>query len=287
MSNEIKQGDMVRVSEDAPKMYFREWDTIFKSNDCNVLDVEDDNAAIAYSPYIKAVPTKYLVKVDAEAFRMADVVSDAGLHQDNYLNEDKKEAEFKVGDKVVVHYPNSDRIGRIQEEMLDGTYDIDYGGGCTGHNITRSQIEPYTTPIIKVGDRVRSKGYALEAVVLGINGDYIAVRRDDGIKQEWKRYMTELVEPTEQAEEDARIRQMEAELDEFRKAQLERILHPEKPIFEVVIDNVAMNWQRYEADLAKDIAIKITNKHMDGKPEDIGAYAVSVAKAVVEGLKRK
>lgn len=102
MSNEIKKGDKVRVSKDAPKMYFRGWDTIFKSNDCNVLDVEDDNAAIAYGPYIKAVPTKYLVKVDAATFRLADVVSDAGLHQDNYLNEDKKEPKIKLGDMVRV-----------------------------------------------------------------------------------------------------------------------------------------------------------------------------------------
>lgn len=63
--------------------------------------------------------------------------------------------EIKVGNKVIVHYPSGDRIGHIQEVMLDGTYDIDFGGGCTGHNITRSQIEPYTASKIKVGDTVR------------------------------------------------------------------------------------------------------------------------------------
>ncbi len=46
-------------------------------------------------------------------------------------------------------------------------------------------------------------------------------------------------------------------------------------------------WEQYTADLAKEIALKVANKHMDGNPEGIGAYAVSVAKAVVESLKKK
>lgn len=288
---EIKQGDKVRVSEDAPELIFGSCD--MSQIVCTVCCVDKDVAAINMindertEMKVWIVPTKYFVKVDAEAFRLANVISDAGLHQDNYLNEDKKEPKFKVGDKVVVHCPSGDSIGHILEIMLDGTYDIDYGGGCTGHNITRSQIEPYVAPKIKIGDRVRSKGYGLEAVVLGIDGEFIAVRRDDGIKQEWNISITELIEPTEQteAEEDARIRQMEAELDEFRKVELDRILHPEKPTFEVTIDNVAMNWQRYEADLAKEVALKVANKHND--PKEAAEYAVLVAKAVVDGLKRK
>lgn len=96
------------------------------------------------------------------------------------------------------------------------------------------------------------------------------------------------VEPTEQteAEEDARIRQIEAELDEFRKAELDRVLHPEKYYtYEVTIDNVAMNWQRYEADLAKELALKVANKFND--PKEAADYAVSVAKSVADGLKKK
>ena len=98
----------------------------------------------------------------------------------------------------------------------------------------------------------------------------------------------ERVENEEQneAEEDARIRQMEAELDEFRKAELDRVLHPEKyHTYEVTIDNVAVDWQRYEADLAKEIAVKLS-KPNENKPGYVADYAVSVAKAVVENLKR-
>ena len=96
------------------------------------------------------------------------------------------------------------------------------------------------------------------------------------------------VEPTEhtKAEEDARIRQKEAELEAFRKSELDRVLHPEKShTYEVTVDNVAMDWQRYEADLAKEVALKVANKYTE--PKETAEYAVKVAKAVVEGLKRK
>ena len=126
---EIKQGDTVRVSEDAPRIYTPDWTDKMFSLELKVTEVEDGNASVEFAkrvPYrtvLTVIPTKYLVKVGAE-----------------------KEAKFKVGDKVRVHYPIGDRIGRIREVMLDGTYDIDYGWGCTGHNITESQIEPYTEP---------------------------------------------------------------------------------------------------------------------------------------------
>ncbi len=194
MSNEIKQGDKVRVSKDAPKMYLRGQGYFFIEDDCKVDMVEDDNAVITNGPRIIAIPAKYLVKVDAEA----------------------KEA---------------------------------------------------TAPKTKMGDRVRSKGYGLEAVVLGIDGDYIAVRRDDGMKQEWKRYMTELIKPTEQTEAE--------------KKPNHTIKIP------VEVDLKDSYWDAYTADLAKEVALKVANKQMNNHPEEIGAYAVSVAEAVVEGLKRK
>ena len=64
------------------------------------------------------------------------------------------------------------------------------------------------------------------------------------------------------------------------------VLYPEKShTYEVTVDNVAMDWQRYEADLAKEIALKVANKYTD--PKEAAEYAVSVAQAVAEGLKRK
>lgn len=44
-------------------------------------------------------------------------------------------------------------------------------------------------------------------------------------------------------------------------------------------------WVKYEADLAKEVALKVANKF--NTPHEAAEYAVSVAKSVVEGLKRK
>ena len=46
-------------------------------------------------------------------------------------------------------------------------------------------------------------------------------------------------------------------------------------------------WDAYTADLAKEIAVKSMEKSYGCDPERIADYAVSVAKAVAEGLKRK
>ena len=66
----------------------------------------------------------------------------------------------------------------------------------------------------------------------------------------------------------------------------EHKITPERPTYEVTVDNVTINWQRYEADLAKEIAVKLS-KHKENKPGYVADYAVSVAKAVVENLKKK
>ncbi len=119
-------------------------------------------------------------------------------------------------------------------------------------------------------------------------GCIYTLKHDDSFIYNIPEDCVELVQPKEQteAEEDTRIRQIEAELDEFRKAELDRVLHPEKyRTYEVTIDNVAINWQSYEADLAKEIALKVANKYND--PEEAADYAIKVAKAVVEGLKKK
>lgn len=175
--------------------------------------------------------------------------------------------EIKQGDKVVVHYPSGDRIGHILEIMLDGTYDIDFGGGCTGHNITRSQIEPYTTPTIKAGDRVRNIKNGLIGVVDKIVYENIVwVNGVDGKRYHWKSDRLELIEPTEQTEA-------------AKKPNVDSIKIP------VEIDLTDSYWDAYTADLAKEVALKVANKFND--PEQAAEYAVSVAKAVVKNLKNK
>lgn len=53
----------------------------------------------------------------------------------------------------------------------------------------------------------------------------------------------------------------------------------------VEVDLTDSCWDAYTADLAKEIALKVANKYND--PKQAAEYAVKVAKAVVEGLKRK
>lgn len=53
----------------------------------------------------------------------------------------------------------------------------------------------------------------------------------------------------------------------------------------VEIDLTDSYWDAYTAGLAKEVALKVANKFND--PKEAAEYAVSVAKAVVEGLKRK
>lgn len=233
-SKEIKQGDKVRIANNAPSEYRYGFHYRLRTQESEVVELDDDGYMAAIVPMCVndkdlwfQIPTKYLIKVDAEA------------------------------------------------------------------------NEP-TAPTIKVGDRVRCKNPIrlanstdddfIGTVTDAENGWFIVHMNNGAIFQTYHESDLELVQPKEQteADEDARIRQMEAEIDEFRKAELDRVLHPEKyTTYEVTIDNVAMDWQRYTADLAHDIAVKIVNKNMDSEPEMVGEYAANVAKSVVEELKRK
>lgn len=54
---------------------------------------------------------------------------------------------FKGGDYVTVHFENGKRmVGHINEVLLNGAYDVDFGDGCMIHNVTEACIEPYTEP---------------------------------------------------------------------------------------------------------------------------------------------
>lgn len=235
---EIKVGDKVRVREDAPRTYLKGWNAVV---DYRVYAIYGEAAIITYGRQEIAILLKYLVKVE----------------------DDKN---VKIGDKVVVHYPSGDRIGRIREVMLDGTYDIDFGGGCTGHNITRSQIESYTAPKIKVGDFAYHQNTKVKIAEIHDNGDVVAYTYDNyrliGRECDFEPY----TEPTEQTEAE-------------KKPNVGSIKIP------VEVDLTDSYWDAYTADLAKEIALKVANKYND--PKEVAEYAVSVAKAVVEELKRK
>lgn len=210
----------------------------------------------------KAIPNMYLVgfgyAVIGDECKAREIDEGNALikWKDNYItipikylvkvDAEAKEAKFKKGDKVKY-------VGKEHPEYWGEVFTVD---GEMFYNSYHKNMQI---------DSIRCEKYNICNVPLS---DLVLY-----------------TEPTE-AEEDARIRQKKAELDEFRKAELDRVLHPEKYYtYEVTIDNVTMNWQRYAADLAKEVALKVANKYND--PKQAAEYAVKVAKAVAEGLKKK
>lgn len=193
MTTDIKVGDKVRVSKDAPKVYQKGSVFDYTEHQSTVHELDGDAAIIGldiedspiYSAPI-AIPTKYLIKVEEEA----------------------KEPKFKRGDKVVCKSPFIKKVFTV---------------------LGYDDKMPY---MVMVGD-----------------GRYIDERN---------------LELCTAETEDEIIRQREAEFDEFAKEGLDRVYHPEKyATYEATIDNVAMDWEKYTADLAKDVALKVANKYND------------------------
>lgn len=214
MSNEIKQGDRVRVSNDAPRMYVSGHCRFFYGVESVVEEIEDGNAIIRRDDgsvnKALAIPCKYLVKVDAEA----------------------KEAKFKVGDVV--------RIKPTADKFHQG----------------------YQNGYAWLPERDEYLGRVASVKEIWCDGSIILSIRNNLM---WEPIDLEpYTEPTEQTE-------------------------AEKPnhtiAIPVEVDLTDSYWDAYAADLAKEVALKVANKF--NAPEQVAEYAVSVAKAVVEGLKRK
>lgn len=130
---------------------------------------------------------------------------------------------------------------------------------------------------IKVGDRVRNVKSDLCGIALNIEHGIVEVGIPyDKEKHYWNTDIVELFEPTEQTE--AEKTDSDVPFSIFRDDLLS---NPQI----VNLHNGMHYWQCYEANLAKEVALKVANKYND--PKEVADYAVKVAKAVVEGLKRK
>lgn len=246
--NEIKQGDKVKVSEDAPKVYMSSVNNLFKYHVCKVEETDGDSAKIRYTDIgidrWLAIPTKYLVKVDAEA----------------------KEAKFKVGDKVI--FIPTGKVKVVSRINANSQYAITEPNGQSPLCVRETELAPYiesNAPKFKVGDRVRNVKSDLCGIALSIEHGIVEVGIPyDKEKHYWNTDIVELVEPTQQTE-------------------AEKPNHTIK--IPVEVDLTDSYWDAYAADLAKEVALKVANKYND--PKEAAEYAVLVAKAVVEGLKRK
>lgn len=282
MSNEIKVGDKVRVRKDAPKIYTEGWSCDWLHAHSNVRKTEGDSAEIELDCYALVIPLKYLIKVD----------------------EEKKEAKFKVGN--IAYYVCSPTlkhkctVTKVMQNEHSGKweYNVMFEWGKPGMYLHESELEPYTepkAPKIKVGDRVRCKnpirlasstdndfiGIVTDAVTDGENG-WFNVRMNKGATfQTYYESDLELIEPAEQTHQRATIIS-EGDIHSLDETPTNNVGSIKIP---VEVDLTDGFWDAYTAGLAKEVAMKVSNKY--NAPEQAAEYAVSVAKAVVEWLKRK
>lgn len=239
---EIKQGDKVRVSRDIPQFYLEYNSYRMFEIEHRVVDVNmEDGFAL-----LDSIPPKFTTILPIMYLVKVDA--------------EAEEPKIKLGDMVRVK-------GNLHEPFcLDADLHLEIT------NMPPHAVSQKEWKVIKVENRRDCAGHIY------------TLNRDDSFIHNIPEDCVELVKPTEQAEakEAARIRQMEVELDEFRKEEIDRVLHPEKYYtYEVTIDNVAMNWQRYEADLAKELAIAY------GKRGKSPLDAVAAAKEITKRLKQK
>lgn len=199
---QIKIGDIVRVSEDAPKVYTYGWSTTFKHNDCKVLAVEDGNAVIESGWFEKTIPTKYLVKVNAEP-----------------------KSKYKVGDRV--KFKSLDELCKLQGQSF------------------RWLLSEFA-----------NKEAAITAV------------EDNGF------YRVD-IDPSVGGINDAMI---ECKAEPKEKPNIGTI-----PVEPALTDGF---WRVYEADLAKEIAVKLAGNVNFNDAKEKAAYAVKCAREVVENLKK-
>ena len=201
---QIRTGDIVRVSEDAPKVYTYGWSTTFKHNDCKVLAVEDGNAVIESGLFDETIPTKYLVKVNAEP-----------------------KSKYRVGDRV--KFKSLDELCKVKGQSFRWLL---------------SEFANKEATITAVED----------------NGSY----RVD-------------IDPSVGGINDAMI---ECKVEPKAKPNVGAITTP------VEADLTDGFWRVYEADLAKEIAVKLAGNVNFNDAKEKAAYAVKCAREIVENLKK-
>lgn len=300
---EIKVGDKVRVSSKLPRIYERFGSWIAPHYECEVVEIEEGMALLDSIParHVFLFPLKYLTKVEDEA----------------------KEPKFKVGDKVKdISSPHDSGIYKVDDIKKSSDGFLYHIQGLIGKsNVKESDLAPYTeptAPTIKVGDFVRVLENLHEPICLDVErhleitnmpphavsqkewkvisvemrrdcaGRIYTLKHDDSFIYNIPEDCVELVQPKEQTEAE------NINPDDFKKIAEEWANEVSNAIEKygdamckiyVEARNEAY-WDAYAADLAKEIAVKLS-KPNENKPGYVADYAVSVAKAVVENLKKK
>lgn len=216
MSNEIKQGDKVRVSKDVPELYTMYGATDWEAVESTVDKIDGDAAFIKYFnedidefTYL-VVPTKYLVKVDAEA----------------------KEAKYHEGEKVRYNgyvYEVEGLVGKDRYALKGLNFDL--------HEDMIAPYEPYTEPTEQT-EKTDTDNFKKEA-------------------EEWANEVSNAIK-------------------EFGDAACKIIIDAHNEAY----------WDAYTADLAKEL-VTILVRTRSNDLNKVAKMSVDIAKAVVEGLKRK
>lgn len=251
MSNEIKQGDTVRVSTDAPRET-RLGEVIPTSREFTVTAIGKNYAEIKLNgsllPTYYPIPTKYLVKVDAEAKEAKFKVGDRVKFKNIYELQKVKDKSFRW---MLVEFASKEAT--ITEVEDNGFYRVDIDPSIGG--INDDMIECKVEPTEQTEAKTKPKGETLTFPIC-----------------------VDLLDELECSDSFVSIR------ERMRKALKEVEAH-NKPRYVPKIMFNTEYWVKYEADLAKEVALKVANKY--NSPNEAAEYAVSVAKAVVEWLKRK
>lgn len=163
---------------------------------------------------------------------------------------------------------------------------------------------------IKVGNMVQicdgSSSLSNGAIVkvVKIKGEYAEVEYKSRCRSTYKlEHLVPYASPSEPKKpsenEGERIRQAEEDLNEKAKEHLFRVLDDfsPQPMDDLILRNswsvkpkLMFNseyWLRYEADLAKAVALTAIKRRIHATPDAVGEYAVQVAKSVVKHLKSK
>lgn len=279
MNNEIKKGDIVRVSKDAPRVYVDEGNDILTKVDSVVEDIGSRLATIVCTVnntrLWRVIPARHLIKVE-------------NMAKEQKLSEPTA-PKIKVGDKVRVSKDAPElytMYGQTDWESVESTVEKIDGDAAEIRWFNENSDEyDYITilckylvkvdaeakePKFKKGDRVLYMGvlHIVEDVSYANGWKYLIARVSDRIiTGAAERFLELYTEPTEQTEAE-------------KKPNVGSIKIP------VEVDLTDSYWVQYEADLVKEIVLKIVDGQLEKLPEEISGYALDTAKYVVEQLKR-
>lgn len=222
---QIKVGDIVRVSEDAPEMYKgKGLNPLLTVLESKVIEIADGNALVQpdytngyASPF--PIPTKYLVKVNVEP----------------------KERTIKVGDNVIVKHDAN--LSKLIGDFQTAVY------------VVKEINDGKATLCI---DRMGFQNLGLMEVPLE------CIEKVDAIEYLHGRGRTVLCQD-----------------DMINKFDLSE--------YKVTCDAIRIaldKWAQYEADLAKEIAVKLAGSTNFRDAKEKAAYVVEYARKIVENLKK-